>query len=243
MLPPRDYYSPSECNLYAAEPAMWVLEKILGHKQPVSVAAHRGVAVEDGVTAGLAELDKPIGECIDAALTKYDSLTAMSGDPRRDKYRSTVPDMVSSALDELRQYGTPTSMQGRVERKLEGLALPMLGFYDYEWLNHGILLDLKTTERMPSLIKTGHARQVAHYSGGNTDARLAYVTPKKLEVYKLENIAEHRQSLTNIAKRIQKLRSLSDDPQFFIDITVPDVDSFYWTPPAARALAYQYWGI
>lgn len=243
MLPPRDYYSPSECNLYAAEPAMWVLEKVLGHKQPVSVPAHRGVAVEDGVTAGLAELDKPVSECIDVALAKYDSLTAMSGDPRRDKYRTTVPDMVSSALDELRQYGTPTSMQGRVERKLEGLALPMLGFYDYEWLNHGILLDLKTTERMPSLIKTNHARQVAHYSGGNTDARLAYVTPKKLEVYKLENIAEHRQALTNIAKRIEKLRSMSDDPQFFIDITVPDVDSFYWTAPAARALAFQYWGV
>jgi hypothetical protein len=62
-------------------------------------------------------------------------------------------------------------------------------------------------------------------------------------VYKLENIAEHRQALTNIAKRIEKLRSMSDDPQFFIDITVPDVDSFYWTAPAARALAYQYWGV
>ena len=243
MLPPFDHHSPSKCNLFAAQPAMWVCEVILGHKQPVGVPAHRGVAVEDGLTCGLKNLDQPVKDCIDVALTKYDTLTAMSGDPRRDKYRASIPDMVTAALAELRQYGAPTSMQGRIERHYEGLTLPMLGFYDYEWQQHGILLDLKTSDKMPGQIKVGHARQVAHYTAGNAQARIAYVTPKKLEVYGLENTSEHRQSLVAIAKRIEKFRSLSDDPQFFVDITVPDIDSFYWANPAARALAFQVWGI
>jgi hypothetical protein len=59
----------------------------------------------------------------------------------------------------------------------------------------------------------------------------------------LENVSEHRLALVEIAKRIEKFRSLSDDPQFFVDITAPDLDSFYWTPPAARALAFSIWGI
>ena len=49
-------HSPSSLNLFAASPAMWVLEKILGIKQPVGVPAHRGVAVEDGVVVGLNNL-------------------------------------------------------------------------------------------------------------------------------------------------------------------------------------------
>jgi len=243
MLPSYDHHSPSGCNLFAAQQSMWVAEKILGHKQPVSIAAHRGVGVEDGVTCGLKNLDQPVQDCIDVALTKYDTLTVLSGDPRRDKFRATIPDMVTAALTELRQYGTPTGMQGRIEMRYEGLTLPMLGFYDFEWAQHGILLDLKTSDKMPGQIKNGHARQVAHYTGGNTEARIAYVTPKKLEVYMLENISEHRLALVAIAKRIEKFRKLSDDPQFFVDITVPDLDSFYWTPPAARALAYSIWGI
>jgi hypothetical protein len=243
MLPEFNHHSPSKANLFAAQPAMWVLEVILALKQPVSLPAHRGVAVEDGVTAGLANLDEPLANCIDVALTKFDTLTAMSGDPRQDKYRASVPDMVKAALTELRQYGKPSAMQRRVEVKHDDLAYPILGFLDYEWDHHGILLDLKTSEKMPGQIKTNHARQVAHYSGGNMEARIAYVTPRKLEVYGLENIAEHRQSLVAICKRIEKFRSLSDDPDFFVSITVPDVDSFYWSSPAARALAFQIWGI
>ncbi len=243
MLPPYDHHSPSKCNLFAAQPSMWVAEVILGHKQPSNLPMARGVAVEDGVTCGLKDLETPVKDCIDVALTKFDTLAVLSGDPRREKIRETVPDMVTAALAELRQYGTPTGTQGKIELKYDGLTLPMLGFFDYEWQQHGILLDLKTTERMPSQIKIGHARQVAHYSGGNQQARIAYVTPRKLEVYMLENVSEHRLALVEIAKRIEKFRSLSDDPQFFVDITAPDLDSFYWTPPAARALAFSIWGI
>lgn len=237
-------HSPSALNLFAASPAMFVLERVLGRKQPVGAPAHRGVAVEEGVTAGLVDLKASIPSCINVALTKYDALTALTSDPRRDQYRATIGSMVTAALKELRKYGEPSETQGFVTWQPDGLKLPIVGYFDYEWNEHGILGDLKTTEKMPSQIKTGHARQVALYAlSDNVDARLIYVTPKRLEVYGLENIKRHRDALHKIALAVEKFLALSDDPQFFVDITAPDLDSFYWGTPPARQLAYEVWGI
>ena len=78
-------HSPSSLNLFAASPAMFVMERVLGIKQPVGSPAHRGVAVEEGVTAGLNDMRLSIPTCINTALTKYDTLTAMSPDPRKER--------------------------------------------------------------------------------------------------------------------------------------------------------------
>ena len=60
--------------------------------------------------------------------------------------------------------------------------------------------------------------------------------------YQLENIREHREALLQIALRIERFLALSDDPEFFKSITVPDLESFYWGGPA-RQLAYEHWQI
>ena len=238
------HHSPSSLNLFCASTSMWVLEKILGIRQPVGAPAHRGVAVEDGVTHGLVNPDASLAECVKIAIVKYDTLTALSPDARREKYRETIPDMVRQALAELRPYGVPSGVQGRVEWKPDGLRLPVIGFYDFEWAQHGIIVDLKTTEKMPSQIKISHARQAAFYaSSDNMAARLTYVTPKKCETYELENIREHREALRQIAMRIENFLALSDDPEFFKSITVPDLESFYWGGPTARQLAFEHWGV
>jgi hypothetical protein len=238
------HHSPSSLNLFAAAPAMWVLEKILGLKQPVGVPAHRGAAVEDGVTLGLLKPDALLEACVDVAYTRYDTITAMSTDERREKYRANIPDMIKQALIELRPYGVPSHTQGLVEWKPEGLTLPIIGYFDFHWSDHNITTDLKTSERMPSEVKVNHAKQVSLYvTSNNADARITYCTPKKCQTYAVENIDAHRAALYQVALRVEKFLSLSDDPQFYVDITVPDLDSFYWTAPAARQLAYEHWRI
>lgn len=237
-------HSPSACNLFCASTSMFVLEKVLGFRQPVGAPAHRGIAVEDGITCGLLDPKASIDACVGVALKKYDTITALSGDKRREDYRATIQDMVESGLTELRPYGVPSKCQGFVEWKPEGLRLPVVGYFDYEWEQHGILVDLKTTEKLPSSIKPPHARQVAFYCGtDNFDARLTYVTPKKRATYKVENIREHRAALFEIARRIENFLALSSDPKFFTSITAPDVESFYWNGPPARQLAYEHWKI
>lgn len=239
-----EHYSPTTLNLFAACPSMFVLEKIVGMRQPMGVPAHRGTAVEAGVSAGLFEPDRPVADCIALAQARYAGLTALSGDPRREQYAADIPAMVQSALAELRPYGVPTAAQGRVEWRPEGLQAPIIGFFDFAWEQWGILVDLKTTERLPSQIKISHARQVSLYAAGlsdNIDARLSYVTPKKRATYKLENVREHCAALHRMALACERFLSLSDDPEFFVSITSPDFESFYWASPAARQLGWDVW--
>lgn len=236
------HYSPSSLNLFCASPSMFVLEKVLGVRQPVGSPAHRGTAVEAGVTAGLMEPEKPLPECIKIAEQKYDQITALSSDARRAEYRETIGGMVTSALEELRPYGVPSQTQGKIEWRPEGLNAPILGYFDFHWGDHNITVDLKTTEKLPSAVKVPHARQVALYvTSNNADARAAYVTPKKRATYRIDNINDHRFALHQIALRCERFLSLSDDPEFFVGITAPDFESFYWGGPA-RQVGFEKWG-
>lgn len=237
-------HSPSSLNLFCASPSMFVLEKVLGIRQSVGAPAFRGTAVEEGVTLGLMDPAASLEACTEAAYKKYDTITALSGDKRRDEYRETIPAMVASALEELRPYGVPSHCQGFVEWKPEGLALPIVGYFDYHWAQHNITTDLKTTEKLPSAVKVPHARQVALYvTSNNADARATYITPKKRATYQIENVDEHRKALHQIALRCEAFLSLSDDPKFFTNITVPDLESFYWGGPPSRQLAFEHWQI
>jgi hypothetical protein len=238
-------HSPSSLNLFCADPGMYVLERILGQKQPVGVSAHRGTAVEAGVTLALMDANVALADCIAHALQTYDGLTALSGDPRREDQRKLIDAMVGIAAAELRPYGKPSSTQGFVEWRPDGLAYPIVGYYDFLWADHGILVDLKTTERLHAQIQVPHARQVALYTGAisdNIDGRLTYVTPRKCATYRLENAREHRNALHQIALRCEAFLALSDDPEFFVGITAPDFSNFYWSNPAARQAGYSVWG-
>jgi hypothetical protein len=237
-------HSPSSLNLFAASPAMFVLERILGEKQPVGAIAHRGTAVEHGVAHGLVHLKADPQDCVDAALARYDELATFSGDLRKDELREGIPGMVKHGLDELRPYGTPTRIQDFISWHPEGLDYPIVGYLDFAWDDIGVLTDLKTTEACPGKIRTGHARQVALYAASdNLSAGVTYVTPKKRATYVVENLLEHRAALHRIALACERFLALSDDPMFFAGITVPDVDLYYFNPPAVRKAAFDLWGI
>ena len=241
-----EHLSPSSCNLFTASPAMFVLQKCLKHPNKVGAAAHRGTSTETGIAHGLMNPSAPVAECIEAAMSQFSKLTALSGDSRLEKERDAVPEMVKIGLIELRPYGIPSSAQGSIRYEVEGLAVPLIGFYDFEWEEKGVLTDLKTTHALPSKISINHARQVALYRaarGDNLSARVTYVTSKKTATYELENAREHVDALAKIALQIQNFLAISEDPMKLASIVVPDVDSFYFNDPSIRQAAYDLWGI
>jgi hypothetical protein len=237
-------HSPSSLNLFAASPAMWVLERVLGKRQPVGAPAHRGVAVEEGVAHGLKNPTADPQEAINVALRKFDSITALSGDPRKAKYRATIEVMVLRALKELLPYGIPSATQKFVEWRPEGLKCPIVGYIDFEWEQHGKLTDLKTTDRMPEHIKITHARQVALYAtSDNMQALVTYTTPAKIATYQAENIRAHREALYKIALTVERFVGLTNDPKELVGLVVPDLESYFWANPEARQMAYETWGV
>ena len=242
------HLSPSTLNGFAAQPAMFVMQKVLGRTQPVGAAAHRGTSVEEGVVFGLVNRTASLKECCEVAITKFQTLTSLSADPRIEKESGAIVLMVEEGLKILRSMGGLISTQGEVRVEVPGLQVPLFGFYDMLF-ESGALVDLKTTHALPSKISVPHARQLALYAKGVTageqtiDPMIAYVTPKKSAAYRLENADAHFNALVKIAFTVQKLLSLSDDPMKIASLVTPDVDSFYWNDPMARQNAFEVWGV
>lgn len=241
-----EHLSPSSCNTFSAAPAAFILQKCMKRSNPVGPAAHRGTSVETGIAHGLQYPHAPVEECISKALEQFNTLCALSIDSRADKERSAIPEMVKTGLVELRPYGIPSSMQGHVSHEVEGLSVPLIGYYDFEWSHKNVLIDLKTSHTVPSKIKLPHARQVSLYKavrGDHLSARITYCAPKKVATYELENYREHLSALERICLTIQKFLSLSDDPLELASLVVPDVDSFFFNDPVTRQEVFQIWGV
>jgi hypothetical protein len=243
-----DHLSASHINLFIAQPAMWAVSYLMKKRTAVGPAAHRGTAIECGVELGLFDPDMPVKAAQDAALAKFHQLTRLSADSRIEKERDSIAPSVEVALAELRQYGIPekaeTARQHKIEITLPGVPVPVIGYLDLLFPQHGLLVDLKTTARIPSEMSEAHCRQGAIYAHamGNHQVRFAYVSAKKIAVYVLEDAAAHLASVTRAAKAIERLLSLSDDSELLTRCFAPDLSSFYWGDASARALATEIWG-
>jgi RecB family exonuclease len=243
-----DHLSASHINLFIAQPAMWAASYLLKKRTPVGPAAHRGTAIECGVEAALFDPEMPITAAQDLALAKFQTLTRLSADPRIEKERDNIAPSVAVALTELRQYGVPEKpedgRQHKISIDLPGVPVPIIGYLDLLFPQHGILVDLKTTSRIPSEMSEAHARQGAiyHAAKGNHQVRFAYVSAKKIAVYALENAEAHLASVVRAAKAIENLLTLSDDGELLTRCFAPDLSSFYWGDASARSLAAQIWG-
>lgn len=246
-----DHLSASHLNLFVAQPALWAASYLMKRKTLVGPAAHRGSAIESGVEAGLFDPSLPIKACQEIALSKYDSLTRgvlINTDPRVEKERDCIPGSVDVALAELRQYGIPEKpedgRQHKIEVMLDGVPIPFIGYLDFTYPQHGLLIDLKSTARIPSEMGDPHCRQGAIYekAKGNHQVRFAYVSKTKISVYVLNDGARHIASVTRIAKAIENFLSLSDDGELLTKCFSPDLTSFYWGDQSARAIAQEIWG-
>lgn len=238
-----DHLSASTLNTFARQPALFVMEKLLKKRGPVGASAHRGTAAEAGIVHGLLNPEADIADCQAEAITTFDRLTALSPDPRKQKEREAVPQIVARALPELRLYGIPDMIQAKIERELPGVPVPLIGYLDVAWSEHGITLDIKSSLRLSSEISTDHARQVSLYvAGTNHEGRIAYCTPSKIGVYRLENAARHMHDLANIARTMERFLSLSEDPLVLAGIVCPDLESFYYSDPNTAAMTREVFG-
>ncbi len=243
-----DHLSASSINLFVAEPAMWAMQKLMGRKSSVGAAAHRGTSIEVGVEMGLFEPDAPIEACQELAQARFNQLTVLCGDPNRDKEFAAIAPSVAIALKELRQYGVPSAADGarqhRIETPIEGVGVPFVGWLDFWFQDHAIIVDLKTQLRLSSKISDPHARHGAIYQAahGNAEIRFAYVTPQKIGVYRLDDPRTHLNAVAHIAQSIERFLGLCDDPEELTRSLSPNFDSFYWNDPTTRALGREVWG-
>lgn len=231
--------SASSLNCWAEAPCAWISQYLFFNKGKFSAAAKSGVLVEDAVVNVLAR-GFTADQATAMAMEAFNKFIALSTDEADRKRGEGIPEMIRLALSELNQYGTPefdkdaTSdiKQKKVDVKCkgDGWTLPIIGYIDFHFPKSGVIVDLKTTTRMPSEMSPSHLRQQAIYQQafGNQAVKFLYVTPKKSQMF---DCAGHKDTLAEIKTILNRqerfLRLGSSD---LLRSLVPvNTGSFYWT--------------
>jgi hypothetical protein len=224
--------SPSAINKWINAPDAWVSSYLFGHKGRVSAAMWRGICVEDAVVHILTEAE---GDGVAKALDRFDNETIFLGDPSAEKERANIPLMVGLAVDALAEYGRPEFPDGGHQHKVsltakgDGWALPFIGFLDLVFPAHGLVVDIKTTGRMPSTMSMEHQRQRAFYASamGNHAVKFLYVTPKKVAMLEDGDPAELMAEIKVHMNRQEAFLRLGDK-ELLRSVVPVNPSSFYW---------------
>lgn len=240
-----DHLSASSINLWANAPDVWVMQYLHGLRTPMGAAPWRGICIEDAVVAALTGSDAETA--IKDALAKFDGRFIV-GDEKTTKERDMIEPSVNLALEQLAEYGEPEFPEGGKQEKIsitakgEGWEVPVIGYLDLVFPQHGLVIDLKTTSRLPSSMSAEHRLQRAIYAKakGNMAVKFLYVTPKKTALLEDGDVMETLQLAKAQIGRMEKfLRAVDKDTAR--DIVPVNPTSFYWS--GSEDLRQKFYGI
>ena len=238
------HLSPSSINLWTNAPDVWVAQYLFGKRGPMSAAAMRGICTEDAVVAVLQGKNKD--GALDQALEKFDQ-TFPIGDEKTTKERAMIQPCMELAVQELEQYGEPEFPEEGQEKisitaKTDDYEIPVIGFLDLVFPEAGLVIDLKTTGRCPSVMSAEHQLQRAIYqkAKGNQAVKFLYVTPKKTAL--LED-GDPNELLSRAKTQITRMeRFLRSGTRHDIAGVIPvNPNTFYWN--GAEAIREELYGI
>jgi hypothetical protein len=185
-----DHLSASSINLWANAPDVWVMSYLFGLRTPMGPAPWRGIVVEEAVVETM--MGGSEKDAIQKALDKFDK-RFLIGDEATTKERAMIEPMVQLSVEQLMEFGKPEFPEEGGQNKIsitakgDGWTVPVIGFLDLVYPQHGVVIDLKTTGRMPSTMSAEHQLQRAIYQkakGGNQSVKFLYVTPKKARCWR-----------------------------------------------------------
>lgn len=227
------HLSPSSLNLWINAPALWVAEKIFGRRGAQSAAMARGVAVEDAVVAVVAK-GQTAEAAINAATRRFDGRFFMA-DERTTKERDVIAPMVEQALKVVAPLGAPEfpeEGQNKVELicNCGSFKIPFIGYLDLFYPQHGRVIDIKSTLRMPSRMTPGHQLQRAIYARamGNSSVEFLYVSPSKSALLADGDVASILARVKWQTSRLEAFLAALDRDQMRAIVPVGD-SSFYWS--------------
>ena len=244
-----DHLSASSINLWSNAPDVWVMQYLHGLRTPMGAAAWRGICVEDAVVETL--MGDHETASIDRALTKFDKRFPI-GDEKTTAERKRIKPMAQLAIEELMEFGAPEfpeveEGQNKQEKisitaKGDGWQIPVIGYLDLVYPHHGVVIDIKTTGRIPSTMSAEHQLQRAIYSKakGNMAVKFLYVSEKKTSMLEDGDPTELlAQAKVQISRMEKFLRTLNKDQAKDIVPLAPN--SFYWS--GAEELRKQFYGV
>jgi hypothetical protein len=239
------HLSASSINLWANAPDVWVMQYMFGKRTGMGPAAWRGICSEDAVVQTLLGGDQEVA--IAAALAKFDK-RYMIGDEKTTKERDMITPIVNMAVEELKQYGKPVfpdeSNQEKISITAKGdnYTIPVIGFLDLVFPDHGLVIDLKTSTKIPSTMSAEHKLQRCIYAAakGNMAVKFLYVSGKKSSLLEDGDVAE------TLAQAKHAINRLNDflwalDKETARKIVPLNKSSFYWS--GSEDLRKEFYGV
>ena len=239
-----DHLSASSINLWTNAPDVWVMQYLHGKRTPMGPAPWRGICIEEAVVGTL--MGRSEADAIQRATDKFDSRFII-GDEATTKERDLIKPMVQVALEELVEFGKPEFPEDGQEKisitaKGDGWEIPVIGYLDMVFPQHGVVIDLKTTSRIPSTMSAEHQLQRAIYqkAKGNMGVKFLYVSAKKAAMLEDGDVSELlAQAKAQISRMEAFLRALDKETAKAIVPVAPS--SFYWK--GNEALRKEFYGL
>lgn len=242
-----DHLSASNINLFNNAPDVWVMQYLHGKRTPMGAAAWRGICVEDAlVQVKLGKMS--LTEAYDYAEKKFDG-RYMFGDQETSRERANLRPMLAEADAALTEFGKPEFPEEGQEKisitakSADGSwSIPVIGYLDLVFPQYGVVIDLKTTTRIPSVMSPEHQLQRAIYqkAKGNSAVKFLYVSGKK-HVF-LED-GDPAEILAKAKVQIGRMEAFlrHTDKDTAREIVPVNPGSFYWR--GAEELRKEFYGI
>jgi len=233
------HLSASAINLWMDAPDMYCARYLGKHKSGGSAAMTRGIAVEDGVVAALATT-ATVEDAIQIAHRRFDKSYPI-GNENSTKQRSVIAPMIRQSIEALEHLGKPdfegeviekfTQEKVEIKTKLDdGSVVPVIGYLDLVYQTQGLVVDLKSTLRMPSIMSPQHQLQRAIYSKakGNNAVRFLYVSDKKHKFLECGHVPTVLGQAKVIIRRLNSFLLTVDDADHAMSIVPHNPHTFYW---------------
>lgn len=233
-----EHSSASAINMWLESPSAWVAKYICKRQTKFGAAAQIGVRVEAAIVEVLT--GGSVDEAVEAAERRFSKDNALNTNLKDHDRKAHIRPMVEQAVECLKEYGEPefdgNVIDGRKQKKIElmcngeGWKLPVIGYLDLDYPKHGLTVDIKTTQRMPTIITDSHQRQGAIYRAakGNAAVRFLYVTPKKAGWHEIDEPTAALAQVKNGLNRQERFLRLGDAATLQ-SIVPTNEGSFYWT--------------
>jgi len=221
--------------MWADAPCAWVAKYLFDKKFSFSNAARAGVLVENAVKFILTGKSTH-EEASEQAYNAYMMQVALTGSDADRTRGQAIRGMIEGAIEALKSYGEPEFTETGDQKKVEilckgdGWELPVIGFLDFHFPKHGLIVDLKTTMRMPSAMSDSHLRQQAIYQAvmGNQEVKFLYVTGKKAEMFSCDGHQNVLAEIKAIMNRQERFLHMGDK-ETLRDIVPVNAGSFFWS--------------
>ena len=229
------HLSNSSLRLFRDAPAVWIGKYMIGATDEVGPGAWRGLAVEHGLDCLLYGDD--FVTAIAAMKREWDRQAMGLADDKTLEEAAALEDFLVQAAVAFGGLPIPLMRQARVELALPGISVPLIGFADYVWEDHG--RDLKTTWRLPSKADPSHIQQVASYARYfKRNFHLVYCTPKKWASYEVTQ-AVADEAWERVVETAHALRSMLERVEDGVDalsMFAPNYDDYHFSPPMTAAV-------